>query len=62
MSMRVWPLLLVLCGIVLGGATPLAPTSLAGAANPIIAAPKPPHDCLPCTPYCKKHPNAPQCK
>jgi len=18
-------------------------------------------DCLPCTPYCKKHPNAPQC-
>lgn len=60
MSMRVWPLLLVLIAVVFATPT-VAPTFTSASDKPIIAAPKPPHDCLPCTPYCKLHPNAPQC-
>jgi len=61
MSMKVQALMFLLFAVVVGSGTALAPTSIGLAAKPIISAPQPPHDCLPCTAYCKRHPNAPQC-
>ena len=61
MSMKARALGFLLFAVVVGSGTAVAPTSIAVSAKPIISAPQPPHDCLPCTAWCKRHPDAPQC-
>jgi hypothetical protein len=60
-SMKAEALAFLLLAFAVGSGTSLPPSTMALSAKPVVRAPQPGDDSIPCTPYCKLHPNAPSC-